>query len=222
MTAIGANVGLMGHRPPATTEMENALAALRPPEARGLARQVGLHGVLKRVLGVERAAPRAGRFVMEACVGGGALGEVFRARDPDTGETVAVRICHAAALGDTATFVARAERLRALTHPHIVRVLEHGETADGRPFLVMAWLDGCTLATRLASDALRIGEALTMATRMAEGLSAIHAAGLTHGGLRPTNVFLVGRDPREPRIMDTGLPRADIAPRSRERSSTNP
>ena len=132
------------------------------------------------------------RFEIEQQVAMGGMGEVFRARDGATGELVAVKVMSDRRDDRTARFAREAELLAELSHPGIVRYVAHGETSSGELFLAMEWLDGETLKVRLERAPLTMGEAVMLATRVAEALGAAHARGIVHRDLNPSNLFLPG------------------------------
>src|SRR5512140_2680101 len=90
------------------------------------------------------------RFEVEALVGSGGMGKVFRGRDLVDGQAVALKVLHRQGPLATERFLREAEALAALAHPAIVRYVAHGTTSQGEPYLAMEWLDGETLADRLA------------------------------------------------------------------------
>jgi len=106
------------------------------------------------------------------------MGEVFRARDRVSGELVAVKVMAERREHRTARFARENELLAELPHPGIVRYVAHGETASGKLFLAMEWLDGEDLEARLEREPLTTGEAVTLATRVAEALGAAGTLGL--------------------------------------------
>src|SRR5688500_15335070 len=106
----------------------------------------------------------AERFRIERRAGVGAMGTVFRARDLVTSEWVAVKTFRLdAPLPSSPRFSREAEALAELHDPGIVRYIQHGVLEDGRPFLVMEWVEGPTLAEQLsicgldACETLRLG-----------------------------------------------------------------
>src|ERR1043165_1385820 len=82
------------------------------------------------------------RFQIEQSIGVGGMGEVFRARDAVSGETVAIKVLSVDSEHHADRFTREAELLSELSHPGIVRYIDHGTTQDGRPYLVMEWLEG--------------------------------------------------------------------------------
>jgi len=135
----------------------------------------------------------------------GGMGEVFRARDPVTGEEVAVKVLSDVRGHRSARFAREVELLAELSHPGIVRYVSHGETPSGELYLVMEWLDGEDLDHRLARAPLTVGEAVTLATRVAEALGAAHARGIVHRDLKPSNLFLPGGRIEQVKVLDFGI-----------------
>ncbi len=134
---------------------------------------------------------------------------LFRALDRATSRPVAFKILRGASLDDAARFARETSILATLDHQAIVRYLDHGTTEAGEPFLVMEWLEGETLAERLARPApLALSESITIATRVAEALSAVHALGIVHRDVKPENVLLVSGRPDDARLLDFGIARA--------------
>ncbi len=147
----------------------------------------------------------AERFEIEQRIGTGGMGEVFRARDPVSGEAVAVKVISDGREHHTARFAREVEMLAELSHPGIVRYVSHGETPAGELFLIMEWLEGEDLRTRLERAPLTMGEAVTLATRVAEALGAAHARGIVHRDLKPSNLFLPGGRIEQVKLLDFGI-----------------
>ena len=148
----------------------------------------------------------AERFEVEAVAGVGGMGTVYRARDRASGETVALKLLHAEALGQLRRFEREARILAELRHPGIVRYIAHG-SAGGQPYLVMQWLEGCNLADRLREGPLAEGDAVELLSRVCEALAAAHAQGVVHRDIKPSNLFLVGGRLQEPKLLDFGIAR---------------
>jgi len=146
-----------------------------------------------------------GRFEIEQQIATGGMGEVFRARDRVSGEAVAVKVMSDGHDHRTARFAREIELLSELSHPGIVRYVAHGETVSGELFLAMEWLDGEDLKARLDRAPLTMGEAVTLATRVAEALGAAHVRGIVHRDLKPSNVFLPGRRIDAVKVLDFGI-----------------
>jgi hypothetical protein len=134
----------------------------------------------------------AGRFEILGVAGRGGMGTVFRARDRRDKRDVALKVLAAAALHSIARFELEADILAGLRHPSVVEYVAHGSTPDGTHYLVMEWVEGENLHTRLGRAPLDARETVAMATQLAQALGALHARGVVHRDLKPANVMLVG------------------------------
>lgn len=148
------------------------------------------------------------------------MGMVFRGRDPDTGQPVAIKVLGSQATEERPRFVREAVALRAIDHPHVVRYLDHGVTEADLDYLVMEWLDGHDLSTHLGRGPLSIDDALSMARTAARALGAAHAAGIVHRDVKPTNLFLVDGRIDALRVLDFGIARSSSSATSHRRSLT--
>ncbi len=149
------------------------------------------------------------RFVIEALAGSGGMGEVYRARDRQTDDVVALKV-----VGDAASdtrFEQEARVLAELDHPAIVRYVAHGRTTESRPWLAMEWLDGEDLRTTLDRGRLSIDQARTLARRVAEALAIAHTRGIVHRDIKPGNLFLPAGDVSRLKVLDFGIARTGLA-----------
>ena len=151
-----------------------------------------------------------GRFRLDEEVGQGGMGTVFRAFDREAQREVALKL-----LGRTQREIERAQReaamLARLEHPAIVAHVADGIADDGQLFLAMEWIEGVTLAERLASDGCSLREAVAVVRRIADALAAAHAAGVMHRDVKPSNVLLAANDPARATLIDFGIARtADL------------
>ncbi len=129
-------------------------------------------------------------------VGRGGMGVVFRARQISLDRVVAVKMILRGRLANDADlqrFLSEAAATASLTHPAIVPVYEVGDI-DGRPFFSMKFVEGQTLAQRLASGPMRQREAARVVAQIARGVGAAHAAGILHRDIKPSNVLLAADD----------------------------
>jgi len=127
-------------------------------------------------------------------LGQGGMGEVFLARDTVLERDVALKFLPADMRSDPVArerFLREARAVAALNHPHICVVHETNEV-EGTPFIVLEYLDGVSLRERLAQGPLPLGEALRLATEVAEALEAAHAHHIVHRDLKPANVMVTG------------------------------
>jgi serine/threonine protein kinase len=132
------------------------------------------------------------------------MGEVYRARDTRLGRTVAIKVLPPE-LTRNPTARQRLERearaVAALSHPNICPLFDIGHQ-DGVDFLVLEYLEGETLAARLARGNLPLEEALNYALQIVDALAAAHRAGIIHRDLKPGNIMLSGSAVR---LLDFGL-----------------
>lgn len=150
-----------------------------------------------------------GGYLIEHLVGSGGHGAVYRARHAVTGAPAAIKLLHARLQRSTmlrARFAQEAAALAALDHPGIVRVSGTGTLDDGRPFYVMEWIPGQTLADELSRRGrLTVQEALLTCAHVGEALAAAHARGVVHRDLKARNVIIVDAATRQLKLIDFGV-----------------
>ena len=133
-----------------------------------------------------------GPYAVTAKIGEGGMGEVYRARDTKLDRDVALKVLPPAFTDDPdrlARFEREAKVLASLNHPNIGGI--HGlEEADGIKALVLEYIDGPTLAERIAQGPIPVDEALPIAKQIAEALEAAHEQGVIHRDLKPANIKL--------------------------------
>ena len=151
-----------------------------------------------------------GPYQIVAPLAKGGMGEVYRARDPNLNREVALKFLpqHLASDPERRRRFAREARLLAtLTHPNIGRI--YGWVEDGGHIaLVLELVEGPTLAERLASGPLPVGEAVEIARQIAQALDAAHEKGIVHRDLKPANIVLqtnAGSDFVRAIVLDFGL-----------------
>jgi len=165
---------------------------------------------------LELEGKRVNRYVVEAHLGGGGMGVVYRARDTRLGRDVALKFLptHLAASGEARErFMREAKAASALDHPNIGTVYEINETeaavgtvSAGQRYIAMAYYDGETLKAKNAREGpLPMEEAMGYAVQIAEGLAKAHAAGIIHRDVKPANVIVT--EEGRVKIVDFGLAR---------------
>jgi eukaryotic-like serine/threonine-protein kinase len=150
--------------------------------------------------------PKAiGHYAITGTLGEGGMGIVYAARDERLNRPVAIKMIRRATAGPDA-----AERLRrearaaaAVNHPNICQLYDIGEQ-DGDLFIAMEYLEGESLASRLARGPVPLGESVQITLGALSALDALHAAGLIHRDLKPSNIFLT---PHGVKLLDFGLAR---------------
>jgi hypothetical protein len=148
-----------------------------------------------------------GRFRLVERVGAGGMGVVFRALDGRDGGVVALKLLE----GRTPVEIERARReanaLARLSHPAIVRHVADGVLADSQLYLAMEWVEGLTVADRIAAEGFTLREAVAIARRVADALASAHRAQVLHRDLKPSNILLAGGDPYAAKLIDFGIAR---------------
>ena len=155
---------------------------------------------------------KLGPYVIQAQLGAGGMGEVYRARDTRLGRDVAVKVMPASFASDAdrlRRFEQEARAVAALNHPNILSVHDVG-TQDGTPYIVTELLEGRTLREQLEDGALPVRKALDCARQISAGLAAAHSRGIVHRDLKPENVFCT-KDGRV-KILDFGLAKQNLSP----------
>jgi eukaryotic-like serine/threonine-protein kinase len=147
---------------------------------------------------------RLGPYEIAALLGSGGMGEVYRARDTRLARTVALKVIHpevARDPGRQARFQREARVISSLNHPRICTLHDVG-THDGVDYLVMEYVEGETLADRLAAGPLGVEKAVELGAQIAEALRAAHRQGIVHRDLKPGNVMLTKSGVK---LLDFGL-----------------
>jgi eukaryotic-like serine/threonine-protein kinase len=147
---------------------------------------------------------RLGPYEIVVAVGAGGMGEVYRARDTRLGREVAIKVLPAQFAVDPEwrqRLDREARAISSLSHPHICHLYDVGHD-DGVDFLVMEYLEGETLADRLARGALAVDQVVRYGNEIAGALHSAHRKGLVHRDLKPGNVMLTRTGAR---LLDFGL-----------------
>jgi tetratricopeptide (TPR) repeat protein len=154
----------------------------------------------------EPEATLSSKYKLVRSLGAGGMGSVYLARDLTLNRDVAIKFVALSGVGDaTATrrLVREAQAAAALDHPFICSVHEVATGSDGRPYIVMQFVEGETLADQLRRGPLDPRAALTLAADIADALRAAHGQGVIHRDLKPQNIIMTpsGR----PKLVDFGI-----------------
>ncbi len=157
------------------------------------------------------------RFLLTEFVAEGGMSTVFRARDLQRNEAVAIKVLRSHDSATLQRFSREARVLHELSHPNIVRYVAHGQTNSGAPYLAMEWLSGEDLAARLSRGSLSVPEVIELGSAITSALFVAHRQGVIHRDIKPGNVFLVDGQAAMVRLLDFGIARpfsADSATRT--------
>lgn len=151
---------------------------------------------------------KIGRYEILDEVGQGAMGTVYRARDPLIERTVAIKTVSITLLQQEgsdaeARFLREAQSAGRLSHPNIVTIYDVGE-ADGLAYIAMEYLSGSTLRDVMNKGPMPLDLALDTAIQMAEALAFAHEHGVIHRDIKPANVVITGQRGRI-KLTDFGI-----------------
>jgi serine/threonine-protein kinase len=152
----------------------------------------------------------AGRYRLEARIGEGGMGIVYRARHVLIDRVVAVKLIRPDLRGEThlrAWMLREARAANRVDHAHIIDIHDIGETDDGELYLVMEYLVGTPLSSELARGPMPLNRAVDVIEQMGAALSRAHDLGVVHRDLKSDNILLTHRGGRKDfvKILDFGL-----------------
>jgi serine/threonine protein kinase/tetratricopeptide (TPR) repeat protein len=157
----------------------------------------------------EHSSLFAGRYRLEAQIGRGGMGVVYRAEDSRLRRLVALKFLSEDLSADPAArgrFLREAQAAAALDSPHVCTVYEAGEH-EGRAYIAMALVEGESLKERIARGPLALDEVVALSRQIAEGLAEAHSRRIVHRDIKPANIMLAGG--RHAKVTDFGLARVD-------------
>src|SRR5262245_26912607 len=155
-----------------------------------------------------------GKYRIDAIVGRGGMGAVFRARDLRLERDVAVKVVRAETMANPeskARFQREAQIIARLQHPGIVTVFDYGNLPQGAAFLVMEFVAGEDLRHLLKRErTLRAERVIELAAGIASGVDAAHRAGVLHRDLKPENILLPSNG-SGPKVLDFGVAKMTVS-----------
>jgi eukaryotic-like serine/threonine-protein kinase len=146
-----------------------------------------------------------GSYKILSQLGAGGMGEVYLAEDTRLARKVAIKFIHARSTPDDLAqkrFIREAQAAASLEHPNICAIYEIGQQDDVR-FIVMQYVEGETLASRLQGKPLQLPETLDLAIQIATALSAAHSQGIIHRDIKPQNIVINSEG--QLKVLDFGL-----------------
>jgi non-specific serine/threonine protein kinase len=147
-----------------------------------------------------------GRYTLHESLGRGGMGDVFRATDTQTGQTVAIKQLRsdllAADAGALNRFTREGEVLRALAHPNIVQFLATVEE-NGQHYLILEYIDGGDLNGLMSHGTLPLERTLKIALELCDALARAHHLGVIHRDIKPSNILIAPDG--TPRLSDFGI-----------------
>jgi serine/threonine-protein kinase len=160
----------------------------------------------------------AGRYRLEARVGEGGMGVVYRARHVLIDRIVAVKLIRPDLRGEThlrAWMLREARAANRVDHAHIIDIHDIGETEEGELYLVMEYLVGISLSSELARGSMQLSRGVDILEQMCAALARAHDLGVVHRDLKSDNILLTTRGGRKDfvKILDFGLAHLAMDPR---------
>ncbi len=160
---------------------------------------------------LESAPPLADQvpgYILEKEIGKGATGKIYKAIETETNSVSAIKIMHEF-LANEQEIVARFNQEAALTHrlnsPHTVGVKKFSWLSDGRPYIVMEYVEGVSASSLISEEPIAAERAVPIFIQIASGLSHAHKHGIMHRDIKPSNIMLVNEGTRDlVKIVDFG------------------
>src|SRR5271170_5999751 len=153
----------------------------------------------------------ADRYEIMEVIGGGGMGLVYKARHRLMNRIVAIKMLHKHMVSSADAlkrFQVEAQAASCLSLPNILTIYDFGLTDEGQPFMVMDYLEGCSLGDIIEREGyLTVPRALDIFLQVCSGLAHAHSKGIIHRDLKPSNIMLVqsGEQPDFVKIVDFGI-----------------
>ena len=153
----------------------------------------------------------ADRYRVVRKIADGAQASVYVAKHTLIKRLVALKVLSASMAAErelVKRFLDEGQVAGTMGHPNVIESLDMGATEDGRPFLVLEYLEGTSLADEIHyKGAMDVGRAAYIGTQIASALVAAHARGIIHRDLKPDNIFLTVRDDKKDhvKVLDFGI-----------------
>jgi serine/threonine-protein kinase len=146
-------------------------------------------------------------YRIEEVLGRGGTSEVYRARSEISGKVMALKALRSefSRNEDFLALMTREEDMREIRHDAIVRYFDIQRTENGLVYLVMEFVDGPGLDSKIKEGGMSAADLMIVAKRVAEGLEAAHAKNIVHRDLSPDNIILRGGNPSDAVIIDFGI-----------------
>jgi eukaryotic-like serine/threonine-protein kinase len=144
-------------------------------------------------------------YKIQSLLGAGGMGEVYLARDTRLDRTIALKMLPASFASDQdrmQRFIREAKAASAFNHPNVAAIHDIGE-AEGHHFIVMEYVEGQTLAARIAGRPMLPADIIDIVIQVADALHEAHAKGITHRDIKPANLMLTPRG--QVKVLDFGL-----------------
>jgi len=174
---------------------------------RGDAEMSSLDEFQQSIGGFDEVVDLESRYELQGEVGAGGMGKVFKAVDKRLGRVVALKFLREELGKSTRAierFMTEAKSIATLNHYNIVQIFEMERSADGF-YIVMEYVDGGSLADRLAGGPLDVETAVEITVQVCDALSLAHDHGIIHRDIKPANILLTREG--EPKLTDFGLAR---------------